>query len=259
MWLNMAELKPPFPPWQLLLLGFFLGVSAGVQADDLSLGGSPEAAPGKPRELSYSEFYVGLYGPGRRFDVLRKGRRIGSYDMAFRSLGEELEVRVATHIQVSFLLFFEYRFDSESVARWDARGLRHILIQTVDGSKESRVEAERLEDGGYRVTATAGGDELEYVAAAPLFPNNQWNADVLEAGQVLDTLTGHLHQVTIQHEGRESLPMADRTVTAEHFRYQGELQQDAWYDERGRLLKLRFPSRDGVPVEFLCTTCGVLP
>ena len=88
MWLNMAELKPPFPPWQLLLLGFFLGVSAGVQADDLSLGGSPEAAPGKPRELSYSEFYVGLYGPGRRFDVLRKGRRIGSYDMAFRSLGK---------------------------------------------------------------------------------------------------------------------------------------------------------------------------
>jgi hypothetical protein len=41
-------------------------------------------------------------------------------------------------------------------------------------------------------------------------------------------------------------------VTATRYRYSGELETEAWYDDAGRRVKLRFKGRDGTPIAYKC-------
>ena len=246
--------------WSLRVFILLLLLAGPVSlATERDPGETRERGPEGTQALFDGRSYDAFYGEGLRFDVVRKGKRIGTHSIDFQAFEEELEVRVVTRIAVSFLLFFEYQFNYDAVARWDIQGLRSVTMYGVDGSDKSRVEARRLDTGGYHVMATTDEGDLEYETPAPLFPNHHWNVAVLEAGKVLDTLTGDLQRFRIRHAGRELLSIGGSEVAADHYHYEGTVRQEVWYDEQGRLLRLRFPSRDGVPVEFVCTLCPPLP
>jgi hypothetical protein len=89
----------------------------------------------------------------------------------------------------------------------------------------------------------------------PLYPTNHWNPEVLEPDRVLNTLTGDLTRVDIVRVGTETLDLPTGKVQAARYRYVGDLSLDAWYDDRGQWLGMRFKGRDGSEIRYLCATC----
>ncbi len=106
----------------------------------------------------------------------------------------------------------------------------------------------QLEVNGSGGSSTAGVSTL---------PTEHWNADVVNDRAVINTITGQVNVVDVTFVGLEQVETEnDGPVTARHFVYRGELNNEVWYDEKGRWVKMRFPAKDGSTIEYRCVSCG---
>ena len=125
-----------------------------------------------------------------------------------------------------------------------------INVEIDDNGDPFRFQA-RQRGGVLRIQSESGRAEFP----GPLFPTNHWNARVLDANRVLNTLTGDVHEVRIVAEGRELVATERGDVVATKYAYSGEFESEVWYDEQGRWVKMRFDGKDGVPIEYFCRRC----
>jgi len=215
-----------------LLCGLLVGSPATSQA-------TQSASNASVRQLSYE------------YDILRDGRTVGSHSVRIQSDDEHTRVTSRSSIEIGWLGLTLYRFEYEAEEVWDGQGLRRLVSRVDD-------DGERLEIAGNR-----HGDRFQWAVndaepvnhAMPVFPTNHWNAGVLSQSQVLNTLTGGINSVSIQPQP-EVRPVSDLPQgETRQYRYDGELQLDAWYDERGHWLGMRFEGRDGSTIEYRCRNC----
>ena len=191
-----------------------------------------------------------LYGEAIEFDVVRKGRTIGFHRVAFSGTPEELTVETEFSIEITLLSLPVFQYDYRAQADWREGVLHELQAEIDDNGEAAAVSAVR--DGAVTlVTAPEGTAE----AHSPLFPTNHWNPGVVDETQVLNTLTGGLDEVRITAVGQETVETERGAISATRFAYSGDLETEAWYDDAGRWVKLRFEGRDGVPVELLCRRC----
>jgi hypothetical protein len=192
-----------------------------------------------------------LYGDEIRFTVHRNGSPVGEHIVRFVRDGDDLEVVARFAVSIDVLFFTAYRYAYESRSRW-----RDGCLQAL---------AAEIDDDGdrYRVTAARDGDRLlidgplgRQNAALGIFPTDHWNAGVLGAGEVLNTLTGRVNRVEIVDRGATEVNVNGATRSARHFAYTGDLTTEVWYDAAGRWVKLRFAGSDGSTIESICRRCA---
>ena len=193
-----------------------------------------------------------VYGPEHRFTVMRNGEVVGEHRLNFARTASGLSVEAHFELEIPFLFFTAYRYGYRSVAQWQDGRLVRLEAETDDDGEVSRVVAERRGDGKLRVTGPKGED----TGPPDLLPTNHWNPGVVTRDRVLNTITGALNVVTIRDLGEEAVETSDGSLRARHYLYTGELQNEVWYDDSGRWVKMRFPARDGSVIEYLCQTCG---
>ena len=195
---------------------------------------------------------LAVYGPEHRFTVMRNGEVVGSHRLQFEQMADGLSIEAHFELEIPFLFFTAYRYSYRSAAQWQDGRLIRLEAKTDDDGEVSRAVAERRGDGSLWITGPRG----EYTAPPDLLPTNHWNPDVVTRDQVLNTITGALNAVTIRDLGEDVVQTSGGIVRARHYLYTGELQNEVWYDESGRWVKMRFPARDGSVIEYLCQTCG---
>jgi len=191
-----------------------------------------------------------LYGDAVRFDIVRKGRTVGSHEVTFRRVGAAIETRSEVRIAIDVLIFkaFRYRYDSD--ARWEDGQLRQLSVDVDDNGKRTQLAAAVEENA---ISGTLNG--AAFTAEAPLYPTEHWNAGVLPQRRVLNTLTGKVNNVVIEPGAREYIATERGQVPATYYRYTGELMAELWYDDEGRWVKMRFKGRDGSVIEYICRRC----
>lgn len=201
----------------------------------------PEAAGAAP---------LALYGPEILFDVYRNGKKVGLHRVLFKEQGSELlvESRFEISIDVLFVTLYRYRYDSRAL--WSGDGLKSLRADIDDDGERFFVEALR-DDGGISISTPKGREET----VPPLFPTNHWNPAVLSQNRVLNTLTGRINQVVITPRGIEPIITERGIVSATRYAYEGDLQTEVWYDDRGRWVKMRFEGADGSSIEYACRHC----
>ena len=186
-----------------------------------------------------------------RYTILRGGSEVGVHEVRRQVVGGETRVRSESRIDVRLLGIDLYRFRYSAEEVWDRSGLVRLEVRVDDDGKPFRLDGKR---SGERFAWSSSVGTGEH--ALPLYPTNHWNSGVLGQDRVLNTLTGGLNRVDIERSGRESLSLPGGEVRAQRYRYLGELELDAWYDDRGRWLGMRFKGRDGSEIRYLCATCG---
>jgi hypothetical protein len=191
-----------------------------------------------------------LYGDEVRFDVYRDGNKVGFHRVWFGKRGTDLTVENKFRIEIKVLFLTAYSYQYSSEARWRAGQLLQIAAQVDDDGATSQVSA-ALDDDRMKVNGSAG----RYTAEATLYPTNHWNVEVLRQKQVLNTLTGQLNSVRIEAAGRELVATEFGEALATRYAYKGDLETEAWYDDAGRWVKLRFQARDGSTIEYVCRRC----
>jgi hypothetical protein len=211
-------------------------------------GGSACAADTPPDPLA-------LYGGEMVFTVWRSGSEIGQHRVTFARDGDSLRVRSLFDIAVKFLGVTVYRFKYEAQEVWRDGRLAELVSTIDDNGKPSSVQAKEEEDGKL---AVIGPDSRETVEG-PILPSSHWNAQVIDASRVLNTLNGKIDQVKLVPLGVETVPVGAASREATHYRYTGALNPESWYDAEGHWLKLRFPGKDGTLIDYVCVRCVAAP
>ena len=175
------------------------------------------------------------------FDVLRNGRKVGSHSVSFVEEAGGLRVESRMHLSLRLWFVEAYHFEYRSTERWCGDQLESLSAVTNDNGTQTQVSAARHGDA-LRLHAPAGS-VLVYGRA---FATNHWHPGVLQASQVLNTLTGQLNRVRLRNCS-ERLPDA---IGAACHEYQGDLQAKVWYDADGHWRGLAFDGRDGSRIEY---------
>jgi hypothetical protein len=191
-----------------------------------------------------------LYGSEMNFSVWRKGEEIGQHKVTFARQDGALVVRSFFDIAIKFLGLTVYRYDYSSQETWRDGRLDALASTIDDNGTKSAIEAKE-DDGKLAVTAP---DAHETVAGF-ILPSTHWNAEVITASRVLNTLNGKVDAIKLVPLGLESVPVGGGTRQAMHYRYTGAIKAESWYDAEGHWLKLRFPGTDGTLIDYVCERC----
>ncbi len=209
--------------------------------------GSPAVASAE----SLTSKAFSLYGDRISFDVYRNDKRVGFHEVTFRAEGDQLVVDSTFELSLRFLGLFSYNYSYKSTEAWQDGHLQSLRAEIDDNGDSSTVVATPSGEG-LQLT----GPESQEIIPKGLFPTTHWNAGVIGSTQVINTITGQLNDVEMVDKGLNTIQTGNTTRPATHFAYQGELNTEVWYDGDGRWVKMRFPGKDGVMIEYRCQLCG---
>jgi Domain of unknown function (DUF6134) len=227
----------------LLIAGLALSVwnphvqaLAGVDADSLS------STQQQPVEW--------LYGDSIEFDIIRNGSRVGSHNVTFERSDEGLSVVTDFQLEVGalFMTFFELTYRSEAL--WRDGQLFSLFSRTDRNGEVSTVEAE-VADGVLR----GEGPNGSFTAPLGVYPTNHWNAGVKDSTQLINTITGRVSDVRLVPINVEEVQTERGLVEATRYKYDGAIENEIWYDQEGRWVRMQFPGGDGSLVELHCRKC----
>lgn len=192
-----------------------------------------------------------LYGDAVRFRVLRNGSPVGTHTVTFSRQGRDIIAETRFDVQVELLFVTAYRYEYRAFDTWRNGCL--IAMQAWVNNNGDRHEVVASADGDRLIIDGPNGRET---ARLGIYPTHHWNAGVLRSHAVLNTITGRIAQVRIVDQGVEIVAMNGESGPARHFAYTGDLQNQVWYDERGRWVKMRFQGTDGSTIEYVCEACA---
>lgn len=181
------------------------------------------------------------------FTVERNGSPIGTYSTRFSGSSNNLSVDVDMRLRARFLGIPVYRFNYSANERWRNGQLQALDVSLDNNGEKRNLEGERA---GNRFVWTANGEQRS--VNGNIFPSNHWNPQVLRQNRVLNTLTGKVSRVSIRNRGTEQLQCENRTINATRYQYTGQIDTEAWYDQQGRWVGLRFKAQDGSTIFFRC-------
>ncbi len=182
--------------------------------------GTAQAAPGPSVPAS-----------GRMtFDVIRKGKDIGDYVLSFRGKGPDLTVNVSTDVNVKMPVIgvSAYSFRQQSTETWKGGKLAGLSSATDDNGTAHQIN----------------------VGPSALIPASLWNADIVGARQVLNTITGKTDAITVRNLGEQTVKTGAGAVKATHYAVTGGLQRDLWF-KGAQLVHVRFAADDGSQVDYV--------
>ncbi len=212
----------------------------------LAPGGRASAAP-PPDPLK-------LYNGDIVFSVWRSGSEIGQHRVTFATEDGALKVHSTLNLVVKLLGIAVYHYDYQSDEVWRDGVLTELNSSVNDNGTPTKVEARQV-DGKLSVTGPASHETV----TGAILPSTHWNPQTIEADRLLNTLDGKIDMVKLVPLGVESVPVGTGQVQATHYRYTGDIQAESWYDAAGHWVKLRFPGKDGTPIDYVCVRCGAAP
>lgn len=194
------------------------------------------------------------YGGDIRFDVMRRGKRVGKHVTRFYGSADgEVRARSEMEIKIKALFVTVFRFNYTSDAVLGPDGLTAIESGTGRGKKAELNKGERVGDDFTWIRKDGDGYT---VPAAGLYSTDHWNPAVLTQNRVFNTITGKINSIKIEPVGYEMVETGTGPRRALKVQYSGDLDSRAWYDEQGRWVGLEFEAQDGSTIRYVCTQCG---
>jgi len=191
-----------------------------------------------------------LYGGEMVFQVWRSGSEIGEHHVTFARDGDTLTVRSLFDIVVKLLGIPVYRYKYESEEVWHGSSLAQLTSTVDDNGTPHSVKATE-QDGKLSVT----GPDAHETVTGPILPSTHWNAQVIQATRVVNTLNGKIDAIKLVPQGQELVPVGNAQRQATHYAYTGDIKAESWYDAEGHWVKLRFPGTDGTLIDYVCVRC----
>lgn len=184
----------------------------------------------------------------RVFDILVKQKPAGTCSIRITDT-DDGATRVASEVDVKMsVLIYVYRYEFHGQELW--RGgqlLAADCLATDDGKKLSA--RMKNENGGGLIDANGR------TRRGPLvdMTTNYWRAPNVNNGgrlSIMNSDQGSVHAVTARQVGRENVAVGEQQVGCMHYRLEGELQADLWFDGRQRIVR-QTSIEDGYPTELV--------
>lgn len=181
-----------------------------------------------------------------RFAIMRNGEQIGTHAIEISRAGPETNVRITTDLIVKVLFVTAYRLQHSASERWVNGQLAALNSATDDNGTRHMVRATRVASG-LEVEADGKTSRVDQ----SVFPASLWNPELIRRKMALDTHDGQVDPISVTDDGMEDLSLGARAVKAHHYEIKGRYSQDVWYDERGRLVQVKFIGSDGSVILYM--------
>tara|TARA_R110000824_G_scaffold118960_14_gene272176 strand:+ start:311209 stop:311856 length:648 start_codon:yes stop_codon:yes gene_type:complete len=191
-----------------------------------------------------------LYGDSILFDVYRDGTRVGSQRVDFEEKDGALAVDINFQLVIKALYITFYKMNYSSDSLWKDGQLVSLSSRTDQNGKVRTVTAS-LKDG----KLVGKGPEGPLSAPLGTYPTDHWNAGVIGSKELVNTINGRVNEVRLVPKGYEQVSTERGPVRAMRYQYEGEIQNEVWYDAEGRWVHMRFLGEDGSVIEFKCAKC----
>ncbi len=187
------------------------------------------------------------YGPAiavNSYEVLRKGKKIGTHTISFYNDGDTLKVLAETNMKVKvlFITAFKYKYISEET--WQNGELLNVKTSVNDNGKKFSTFVTRSGDDFLINT-----NDQETNISNNCMTTNHWNKTVVNYDALLNTVTGDVMPVKIDAD----------TNDENRFLVRGDLNIDTFYNDRGDWLGMEFEHPKGGKIEFRCLDCNNTP
>lgn len=165
------------------------------------------------------------------FDVMRNGKDIGDQVIRFDRTGDTVQVSVETDVKVKVPVIgvSAYVFRQSSQETWQGNKLTALKSKTDNNGKDAAIT----------------------LGASPLVPASLWNAEIVKATQILNTIDGTTMAVAVQNLGPDTVQTGHGAVPATHYRLTGGLERDLWFDAGHRLVHVALTADDGSRVDYV--------
>lgn len=186
-----------------------------------------------------------------RYDVLRKGKKIGTHTIRFNTTDQGLKIQARTKMKVKllFVTLFKYEYVSEEL--WCGDKLLSVQTRVNDNGEKLSTTLVHTDDG--YVAETPSGTE---VLTASFQSTNHWNIAVTTASHVFNTITGELNEVVYRPAREVALETKEGKKLVTEYEVTGDLMINSFYDSAGNWSGMAFDHNDGSPIEFRCVSCG---
>lgn len=188
---------------------------------------------------------AGTTSQSLRFAVMRGDTQIGTNTIELSRNGGQTLVRIATHVEITMAFVKLYRFDQTETEVWSDGRLQSLSSRTDDNGKIHRVMAQSRQG-----KLVVDGDGRLHLDDAGILPVSLWSQPSIEHGAGLDPEVGRVVPVSVTDKGEDTLVVAGRPEPAHHFVIRTTFSQDVWYDERGRLIRVKMHARDGSTIRY---------
>jgi hypothetical protein len=190
------------------------------------------------------------YGDKIVFSAFRNGEKIGQHTVTFKHDGNEFIVTTSVDLAVKVIGMTVYRYTLHSKEVWSGYTFQSLTAQTDDDGNKSFVHAQHTGDAVI-VDHDAAGTMRESMPGS-LIPASHWNILQVRQAALLNAQRGTQAKVTVTPLGRETIKTASGQVAADHYRYEGDMIMDQWFDDKGRWVKTIFKvTSDGSKVEYV--------
>jgi Family of unknown function (DUF6134) len=191
-----------------------------------------------------------LYGDRLVFAAFRNGEKIGQHTVTFHHDGPNLTVTTSVDLAVKVIGMTVYRYTLHSEEVWSGYTFQSLTAQTDDDGKKSFVHAQHTGDVVF-VDRDTAGTRRESMPGS-LVPASHWNILQTTEQALLNAQTGKQEKVHVTPLGRETIKTSSGQMEADHFRYEGDLPMDQWFDSKGRWVKMAFKVKsDGSIVDYI--------
>ncbi len=197
---------------------------------------------GTKAALASDEDIAAAYATTTSYTITRKGKKIGTHRLTFERDGSQLTVKVVSNIKVTVFKVPVFRFNYQATEIWQNGQLQSVSSEVIENDKKTTVMLES-NDNTSTLTTMNGKETVERI----LFSSNHWNPDVVNTGTVFNTLTGKASKVNIELIKQQAQVNG---LTANRYRYTGDIQADTWYDANGRWIQLQFKGKDGSIIQY---------
>lgn len=183
------------------------------------------------------------------YTVLRDGKTIGTHAVTIEQNGADTSVNVETDIAVKVLFVTAYKFKHTSQEQWSNGRLTSITSSTDDDGTPKELKA-RAEGGKITVDSVVKGQERRQHADAATLPASLWNPATVQQSALLNTLDGEVMAIKVEDMGAENVDAGGASLSAHHYALSGELTRELWFDDAGRLVRMRFPDKTNTEIVY---------
>lgn len=181
----------------------------------------------------------------REMTILRDGSPVGTHVIDIEGENGTMTVDVKTEAAVKIAFVTLFRFEHERREEWRDGRLRRVESRTDEDGKKYEIVAE-LTDSGVRRTVNGRTRSYDDDHAVLVY----WNRDaILGHRRFVSSILNKTYKVTTESKGVEDIVLPAGAMKAERVEMRGDLDQDFWFDDRGRLLKMRF-NLEGSTIEY---------
>ena len=183
-------------------------------------------------------------GDKLEFDVLRDGGEFGTHIVKFTREGDSLTVKTDVVLKVALgpITFFDYAHDVTE--RYSSDKLVWVGSRTKKDGKWQTLAVQPTETG-----LSVKGSKFKGVLAGIVIPSTHWNRDEMKQPTMFSTETGEMLPMKVKDRGMESVKVGTRTIQAQRFDVDSEIDASFWYDSEGRWVKTYFETQ-GSKIEY---------